>query len=250
MVTISKLATLVAGAHLVVLASPSAALAQAAPAPADAPSTAPAPPAANATPEPQVFVHLEGSDDAELQEDKVGDHRHWVTVCVAPCDKAVSSEFSYRIAGDGIRNSRVFNLHAESGDRETLTIDESSKSAFVAGIVVASLGGATALVGTFVALVGSLEAGIQSLGTSEVDHSTETAGLGIVIVGLAGAIAGAVVIASNARTGVTPRSVSAAAGWITPVGRTSEARTNARRDGPWAAAFPPVAGVPLFSGHF
>ena len=249
MATISKIAILVTGAHLVALASPSAAFAQEAPAQTDAPSTARVP-AAIPTSDAPVFVHLAGSEGAELQEDKVGDHRHWVTVCVAPCDKAVSSEFSYRIAGDGIRNSRVFTLHAENGDREILTIDESSSSAFVAGIIVTSVGGAAIFVGAFVVAIGSIQTGLESLSGSQEDHGTETAGLGIMAVGLAAVIGGVVTIVSNARTGVTPGSVSPPAGWLTPMVRTSDARSERRRDAPWGASFPPMTSVPLFGGHF
>jgi len=61
----------------------------------------------------------------------------------APCDQAVSTEFSYRIAGDGIRNSRVFSVQPQSGDRETITVDEGSKAAFVAGILGVSVGALT-----------------------------------------------------------------------------------------------------------
>jgi hypothetical protein len=249
MATISTIATLVAAAHLVVLASPSAAFAQTAPAQAETPSTARLP-TTSPTPGTRVLVHLEGSDVAELQEDTVGDHRHWVTVCFAPCDRGLSSEFSYRIAGDGIRNSRVFALHAQSGDREILTIDESSKSAFVGGIVATSLGGTAVIVGSLVFILGSLEAGIQGAFGSQDDSGTETVGLGILVLGVAGIIGGVVAMVSNARTGVTPGRAAPAAAWPTPVGLASDALRGPRRDTPWAAAVPPMTGVPLFSGRF
>jgi hypothetical protein len=247
MAKMAKMAMLVAGAHFVALASSRAAFAQTAPAPAPSAPGLPAP--SEAAPAP-VFVHLEGSPVAELQQDKYGDHRHWETVCSAPCDRTLPSAFSYRIAGDGIRNSRVFSLHAESGDRENLTIDESSSSAFVVGIVVASLGGAAIFVGSFVVVIGSIQTGLESVSGSPENHGTETLGLGIMALGLAAIMGGVVAIVSSARTGVAPGPVSHHAAWLTPMGGTGDTPRAARRDAPWAAAFPPVTGVPLFSGHF
>src|ERR1019366_4215298 len=70
-----------------------------------------------------VYVHIEGSDPAQLQRDN-GDHRHWDTVCSAPCDQQVSLKETYRISGAGIRNSGPFTLSVQGGQREVLTVDE------------------------------------------------------------------------------------------------------------------------------
>jgi hypothetical protein len=264
---ISKAAMLIAGAHFVVLASPSTALAQAAP-PA-APMTAPmpaAPPSAPSTAAPgMVRVMLAGSDVAELQQDTTGDHRHWVTVCSAPCDRVVDARFSYRIVGDGIRNSRVFSLSTQS-DRETITVDEGSKAGFVAGILGVSVGSVVMVTGFFVLLVNALSGlGADGDGTpGGGSANTEAIGWAVSGAGLAGIIGGTVAIVSNARTGVTQGAVSSQAGslpsWLSspstlepsnPPGYASkDVFGDARRDAAWAAALPPAVGVPLFGGRF
>ena len=147
-------------------------------------AAAPAPPASAATPGdaegPAVWVHIEGSETAQLQRDPTGNHRDWVPVCAAPCDRAVSPKFEYRIAGDGIRSSRAFSLSAHDGGRETLTVDEGSKSGFVLGIVSASVGGLVMVIGLFVVLVNATARLVDtSTGTSSTgDTSGENLGWG------------------------------------------------------------------------
>jgi hypothetical protein len=256
MATISKVAMLLAGAHFAALASPSVAFAQATP-DSSAPITAPMP----GTPAPRapstVQVHIEGSDVAELQVDTVGDHRRWVTVCTAPCDKAVSTEFSYRIAGAGIRNSKVFTL--QSRDHEILNVDEGSKTIFVVGIVGASVGLLVTTVGLFVLLVEALSRDLNEGSTLQNSGVSETPGITITCVGLAGIIAGVVGLATNARTGVTQGSVSSPDAWLPPGGWVSASGTggalrdavrDARREPGVAAALPPMLGVPIFAGRF
>jgi hypothetical protein len=253
MATISKVAVLVAGAHFVVLAASPTAFAQATPESTAAPIAAPMP----GTPARTVLVHIEGSDVAELEVDTVGDHRRWVTVCSAPCDKAVSTEFSYRIAGDGIRNSRVFTLRGT--DHETITVDEGSKAVFAVGIVGASVGLLVTSIGLVVLLLNALSRDLVTDGsTLRTDNGGETAGITITCVGLAGIIGGVVALATNARTGVTQGSVTSPAAWLPLGGWASasgssgamkDAFKDARRDS-GTAGLPPTFGVPLFGGRF
>jgi hypothetical protein len=257
MATISRIAVLVAGAHFVALASPSTAFAQSAPPTAEAPMTAPMPAARPGDAAgSSVWVHLQGSQVAELEQDPVGDRKHWMTVCFAPCDKAVSSGFAYRITGDGIRNSRVFSLHAPAGDRETIEVDEGSKSGFVLGIVSVSVGAFAMVVGLFVVFINSIA---DTLGGGDTSSSSgvET-GWVISGIGLAGVVGGAVAIASNARTGVTQGPVSSTAAWLpsgagAPAGThgaSTDALQDARRETGPSQALPRMVGVPLFRGTF
>ena len=261
MATISKVAMLLAGAHSVVLAAlaaPATAYAQTAQEPAPAPLTARMP--GTLPPASPVWVHIQGSDVAELQQDVAGDHKQWVTVCAAPCDKAVSPQFAYRISGEGIRNSKPFTLHSLSGDHETLTVDEGSKGGFVLGIVGLSAGGFVMVVGLFVVLIGALENAAQDAFGSELhDHnSTEEVGGVLSLVGLAGIIGGAVSLASNVHSDVTQGAVSAPAaalpsgGWASAPGFNAafkDAFKDARHEPGWAA-LPPAIGVPLFGARF
>jgi hypothetical protein len=256
MATISKIAMLVAAAHFVALASPSTAFAQVAPATTEAPMTTPMPaPSAAAS---LVWVHLQGSQVAELQQDTVGDRKHWQTVCVAPCDQTVSSAFAYRIAGDGIRNSRVFSVQPQSGGRETIDVDEASTSGFVLGIVAASVGTFAMAVGLFVVFVNSLADTVEGGNTS---NSGEETGWVIAGIGLAGVIGGAVAIATNARTRVAPGAApSPSAAWLLSGGAAigapgfangwKDALLDARRGTGPARAVPPMVGIPLFGATF
>jgi hypothetical protein len=260
MATISKVAMLVAGAHFVALASlasPSTAFAQDRPPPTDGPLTARMPDptdAAGAT----VWVHLEGSETAELQQDAIGDHKRWITVCSAPCDKAVPSAFSYRIGGEGIRNSRVFSLHPTSGNRETIDVDEGSKAGFVLGIVGASVGSMALVTGLLVVLINSVTDSLDGGGTP--DRSGQEVGFAFIGVGLAGVIGGAVAIATNARTKLAEGPAAQGAsllppgGWALAPGAAGGALKSVfpatMRDVALDRALPPAVGIPLFGGTF
>jgi hypothetical protein len=257
MATISKIAMLVAGAHFVALTAPRAAFAQAKPETTDTP-VATIPPASTTAGSP-VWVHIQGSEVATLEQDTAGDRRHWLTVCSAPCDQAVPLGFGYRISGDGIRNSRVFSLHARGGDRETLEVDEGSKSGFVLGIVAASVGAFVMFVGLFVVLVNSVTDSLAGGGTS--DGSGLELGWALSGIGLAGVVGGAVAIATNARTGVTQGgAASSPAAWLPSSkaargssgfkGVLGDAFENAGRRAGMDRALPPMVGVPLFGTSF
>jgi hypothetical protein len=260
MATISKVAMLVAGAHFVALASlasPSPAFAQDAPPTTDGPVTARMPDPTD-TAGGAVWVHLEGSETAELQQDAIGDHKRWITVCSAPCDKAVPSAFTYRIGGEGIRNSRVFSLHPSSGNRETIDVDEGSKAGFVLGIVGASLGSMAMAAGLLVVLINSVTDSLDGGGTP--DRSGQEAGFALIGVGLAGVIGGAVAIATNARTKVAEGPAAQGASLLPPGGLTlvPGAASGAlksvfpatTRDVALERALPPAVGIPLFGGTF
>jgi hypothetical protein len=240
MARISKVAPLVAGFHLVLLTS-APALAQKAPDQAPSPGGPIAAPLPSVSPGSPVWVHIQGSDTAELQRD-TGDHRNWETVCTAPCDQAVSSAYAYRVGGDGIRNSKVFRLH---GDRETLNVDEGSKSGLVLGIVGVSVGGASVLIGCLVLVINGLVEDVS--GMSEQSDSTKDVGIGMVVVGLAGVVAGSVAIGENAHTGVTQGTTETSpapppAAWLP----TAE---DTRRDATWAPRSPAVS-IPIFGARF
>ncbi len=210
-------------------------------------------PAASATPAaaeaPAVVVHIEGSETAQLQRDANGNHREWVTVCSAPCDKAVSPQYDYRISGDGIRSSRVFSLSARGGEHETLTVDEGSRGGFVLGIVGASVGGVVMIVGLFVVLVNATANLVDQTTGGSPNRSGEDLGWGISAVGLAGVIGGVVLLASNSKSGVTQSSASSVGSLPSNPWAPVPAFRDALRESIPKAAFAPI-GVPLFGGSF
>ncbi len=231
MATIPKVVTLVAGIHLAALATPAAAFAQE----AQDPGVTARLPAASPGAAGGVLVHIEGSSVAELQRDS-GDHRHWETVCTAPCDQAVAAGFTYRIGGDGIRNSKPFSVH---GDREALNVDEGSTSGLVFGIVGVSVGGLSLLVGCFVLLINGAVRAVD--GSTSANSEAEGIGIGMVGIGLAGVVAGAYAIGTNARTHVTQGTPASPSAWLPTLQDT-------RRDVAWTR--PPMVGIPIFGGHF
>lgn len=153
---------------------------------------------------PGVTIRIEGSDDAELQQDVTGDG-DWQVVCEAPCNKAFSTSFDYRIKGPGIRASNPFALHAEPGGTETLHVNPASSQSFGWGVVAAAVGGAVAYVGFFVGIFGSFGYTSRDNGQT-VSHPPDpglaSAGWTMLGVGGAAAAGGLVLLLSNRRTGV------------------------------------------------
>jgi hypothetical protein len=172
-----------------------------------------------------VWVHIDGSEDATLQRD---DGDRWRNVCKAPCNQAVSAAPRYRIAGDGLQNSKPFALR---GERETLHVDESPEGVFVAGIVATVTGGL------------SLNVGLMVYFLSSFDQNQTTARTGLTIVGLsvAALVGGIVAIATNAHSGVTQGPESSPAARI----QTQDVS----RDAAWAPRATEVS-IPLVSGRF
>jgi hypothetical protein len=151
------------------------------------------------SPVASVWVHLDGAPDARLEAD-TGANGDWVEVCATPCDQFISAGRSYRIAGDGIKASRDFELRAPAGGRERIRVGPASKKWFGvglvltgAGIVVSSLGGAILYLRyAFAAL-----AGVPS---ADVDP---TPGLALVGIGVALAAPGLALLLPNQRTSIT-----------------------------------------------
>ena len=167
-------------------------------------------PTPGATPTPaasagKVHVHIETDDADVVLEHQEG--REWRTVCAAPCDQDLPIDSGYRISGSGIRASRVFGLGGAPGDKLTISVDTASKGAFVGGIVLVSAGAVVAVVGVFVLIVVALADAVNdsisgnSSATSQ-NHGTAIAGWTMVGIGVAGAIAGAVLLGTNGKTKV------------------------------------------------
>jgi len=219
-----------------------------APAPA-----APVAPAAAHAPPATVWVHIEGSQVAQLQRDTSGDG-NWETVCTAPCDKALPAQVGYRIVGDGIRDSSDFELSAQAGARQTLTVDEGSRGGFVLGIVGTVAGGIAIGVGLLVVFIAAVSRAVDDGDSTATqgDVNAETAGWVISGAGTAGLVGGIVLLVSNGRTRVAQGSAAApSAAWLpsSDWAHVSGPR-DTRRDVPWVGTLPQIASVPLFGGHF
>ncbi len=130
----------------------------AAPARAQGGGPAPAAPVAPAAAlAPTVVVHVDAPRPVTLEILDRNDE--WARVCTSPCDQALASDGTFRVRGDGIRDSRSFRLDPVA--RTTLTIEPTSSGAR-AGAVVVTVLGAIALVP--IAAVTSLLVAGEALG--------------------------------------------------------------------------------------
>lgn len=218
------------------------------------PSPAPAPqapgwhvqPTAPRPPGEMVWVHIEGSDEARLQQDTTG-NGDWRQVCSAPCDIQLPNDKDYRITGGGMKASRVFNLAGHRGDHETVTVSPGSKGWFVMGIVLLPLGGVTMFFGLIFGLIGSVAEAAGDQGASGLASGGWTA----FAIGTAALVGGIVLVVSNAKTGVSQDVATAQTGLLLrSEAWNSVPRPTWKEASPLDKAMPPVVGMPLFTGHF
>jgi hypothetical protein len=81
-------------------------------------------------------VHLEGPAGARLELSLDSVHPGgWDTICTAPCDAEAPSDGAYRIAGAGLRASKLFTLRARAGEHEELLVHPASKAWYALGWV-------------------------------------------------------------------------------------------------------------------
>ncbi len=206
----------------------------------------PAPPRTGA----MVWVHLEGPDEARLEQDTTG-QGDWQQVCSPPCNIQLPTGLDYRIQGGNIKASQVFHLTGNQGDHVTVNVNAGSKAWFVIGIVITPIGAIVALVGFFTGLIGSLGAATASSTTYGSSTTTQTnwnsvaaGGWTTFAIGAAALVGGIVLIVTNSKT-TTSQEVSGGPSpdaWLrAPVWREAS---------PEQRAMPQVTGVPLWSGRF
>jgi hypothetical protein len=225
------------------------------------PGPTPAPPASfpgTAPPSATVFVHVEGPDGVLLEADRA-DNGTWVTECQAPCDIALPVSSSYRIAGHTVKQSGVFRLHGQQGDHVTVNVTGGSKAWLVVGIVITPVAGVVTLTGLLMGLVGSVGRAAASYSgcyggttcaaaSASTNGSLATTGWITALVGAAATVGGIVLIANNAKTGV---SVDLTGAQAARVQGDAWAHVPSWREATAAdKAAPPVFGGSLWSGRF
>jgi hypothetical protein len=109
----------------------------------------------------------------------------WHTVCTSPCDREVSIDGDYRIAGDGVHASRPFQIEARAGQRVVMEVDAGSRGGFVGGIVLTAASPGIALAGI----------GIAAL--AEHSKTASDVGLGLVLGGVVGLVIGLVMLGTS-----------------------------------------------------
>jgi hypothetical protein len=195
-----------------------------------------------------VWVHLDGPDEARLQQDATG-AGDWTTVCAPPCDIQLPVAPDYRIEGGGLKTSSVFKIAGAQGEHVTVTVNGGSKAWFVLGVVITPIGGLLALIGSVIGLAGSI-ASSASVPGSDQQAANNVAATGWITfgIGTAALVGGILLIVNNSKTttmqenaGVQTGSLPADAWRHVPTWREAS---------PEQKSLPPVVGVPLWSGKF
>ena len=223
------------------------------------PAAAPAPASVLSASQSMVWVHLEGSEGASLEQDTTGND-DWAIVCTEPCDRQVSTAYWYRIGGGGIKASSQFALHGQPGAHETLTVSGASKGWFIAGVAAVPVGGLVAYIGLLVGVFGSLASSVSnsSLGPSgastsnngqTVSSGVAATGWTMLAVGGIAMVAGAVVAIANWKSGVS-QDVSGEKAAQLPDAWRPLAGPTWREASPEQRALPAVNGVRVLSGAF
>ena len=224
--------------------------------PAPLPAPAPGPPAPRVIPpSAMVWVHVEGADGAILEMDRADDGT-WETACRAPCDIQVPVSAEYRVGGSLLKQSGVFRLRGQQGDRVTVNVSGGSKAWLVVGIVITPVAGLVTLVMALVGLAGSVSASAETAGcvngacAQASGNASNAATVGWVgaLIGAAVTVGGIILIANNAKTGVTVDLTGAQAARVQG---DAWAHVPSWRDtGSAEKAVPPVFGGTIWTGHF
>ena len=214
-----------------------------APGPSTAPTTpAPKPPAPSAT----VFVHIEGSDDVQLLQDKSGDG-DWATVCYAPCDKPLPTGPMYRIDGSGIKQSSSFHLAAtDNGQHESIAVHGASTAWFIIGCIAVPIGGIAGYFGLVLGLTGSL---LSSADSSGATGGVAAAGWTTFAIGAAAVVGGVLLVVTNMKTTVSQDVAGGPAAAILHADAYKRLPSWSETT-PIDRAMPPVVGIPLVHATF
>ena len=107
---------------------------------------------------PKVRVHITSTNRVILYRKAAGTGGFTQT-CDAPCDMDLPVGDTYRIAGNGIAQSKEFRLEAGPSGFVDLVVDPPSKGGMFMGGGLAGLGALTTFVGFVMAVAGAAEAG-------------------------------------------------------------------------------------------
>jgi hypothetical protein len=125
------------------------------------PATARADPALAAS----VRIHVESTGPVRVERMAPGDVE-WRAVCTSPCDVLVRADGVFRAAGDDVRPSPPFVVHAGPGERVDVRVQPSSKTVHSLGIV-GIVGGSLVATGALTVAAGQwLAAALQGIGSA------------------------------------------------------------------------------------
>ena len=195
------------------------------------------PPATPPTPAPmvgpKVRVHINSPSRVILYRRPAGTNS-WVQACASPCDEELPLGDQYRVAGNGVAQSKEVSLGGNPGGAVTLTVDPPSIGGMIMGGLIAGAGVTAGYIGMVFVLV-------------SLDHNSSryekmrTTGLVAMGLGTVATVGGLVMFLVSARTDLLTSSA----------GGTKDAF---RRDPIWrptdtTTATLPAAQYPLLFTH-
>jgi hypothetical protein len=204
---------LIASAPLVLFSVPSYADGDT-PSAAAAPAPAAAPAAATAS-DGTVAIHLNSDSPVTLQH-RSGENSAWETLCTSPCDAKGPVGDQYLLTGEGLNDSKVFNIDGSKG-KVTLDVSPGSKKKAVVGTGFLIGGGVVLLTGLIWAIAessGPLHAdtnspgflsgaGSNDGGTTHIDHTNGLFAAGaLIFAGVCAGLYGAGTMLANRHTDV------------------------------------------------
>jgi len=149
-----------------------------------------------------AFVHVRATETPVVLERLHDGSGRWDAVCRSPCSATVDSAADYRIAGDGIRRSRVLTFQKPFN---VVTPTPAFNAAFAIGIG-AIVTGSVFLTG---GVVGASFAGVVATLLCNPDPECRnvffgltTAGIGVAISAAVAIVVGVVLVTRNAATDV------------------------------------------------
>ncbi len=137
-------------------------------------------------------MHVESPEPVNLERETGDRSDPFYVACTSPCDEWVPTTGRYRIAGDGTRASRGFELLA-SARRETVVVSPASSAAFGVGIAAIVVGAVALGIGS----LGLLSAYLSDDPNGPSGNGPRNLALGVIAGGLVAEGGGIVLVVLN-----------------------------------------------------
>jgi len=193
---------------------------------AQTPAASPATPAAPMV-GPRARVHISSPKQVILYRRAAGT-LGFAQACTSPCDEDLPTGDTYRLAGNGVSQTKEFQLPASTNGRVDIVLDPPSVGGMIGGGLLAGTGATAAYIGLIMALVGQEEKDkgcyVYSSGScsSSDGESLRNAGLVTMLIGAALTTVGIVVFINSASTDVNLKGNAPAEAYVrTPTWKTA-----------------------------
>lgn len=163
---------------------------------------------------PRAHVHIKSPRNVILYRKPAGTNA-WSKACTSPCNTELPIGDSYRVAGNGVQQSKEFHLEASPGSTVEVVVDPQSTGGMILGGFIAGGGFTVGYVGLIAAAVGAARADGEcgryetcSESDREDGKKIRDAGLIALGVGAAATVVGLIVFLNNATTDISQHSAS------------------------------------------